>query len=110
MAAGTIGDFHRGLSDRTGAPNLVRDMHLHERLCADACGAKDFEATMRLEHCVKTGADADFFASRAAAAADAAAAAYVVLLFSNTSIQSQSHSSHVTTKLQPHHIRSGCTS
>ena len=93
MAAGTIGDFHRGLSDRTGAPNLVRDMPLHERFCADACGAKDFEATMRLEHCVKTGADADFFASRAAAAAAAAAAAdavaaaaYVLLLFSNTSI------------------------
>jgi hypothetical protein len=91
MAAGTIGDFHRGLSDRTGAPNLVRDIHLHARLNTDACGAKDFEATMRLEHCVKTGADADFFASRIAAS-------YVGLLYLNSSILQQSHSSHVTTK------------
>jgi hypothetical protein len=45
MSAGTIDDFHRGLADRIGAPNL------------------DFEQTMRLEHCDKSGCDVYFSAS-----------------------------------------------
>jgi hypothetical protein len=45
MSAGSIDDFHRGLSERVGAANL------------------DFEATMQLEHCTKDGADAEFSAS-----------------------------------------------
>ncbi len=45
MSTGTVADFHRGLTDRIGAANL------------------DFESTMRLEHCDKGGADAQFIAS-----------------------------------------------
>lgn len=45
MSTGTVADFHRGLTDRIGAANL------------------DFESTMRLEHCDKGGAEAQFIAS-----------------------------------------------
>jgi hypothetical protein len=45
MSVGSISDFHRGLTDRIGAPNL------------------DFETTMRLEHCVKSGSNHEFVAS-----------------------------------------------
>ena len=45
MSVGSIADFHRGLNDRIGSPNL------------------DFEATMRLEHCIKSGADQEIVAS-----------------------------------------------
>jgi hypothetical protein len=44
MSAGSISDFHCGLYERIGPPNL------------------DFECAMRSEHCDKDGADEEFIA------------------------------------------------
>jgi hypothetical protein len=66
---------------------------------------------MRLEHCVKTGADVDFFASRAAVAASAAfsaSAASAAAAAASTALYI-SRSSHATIKSQARHTRSGGT-
>ncbi len=71
MSAGTIADFHRGLADRIGPPNLVSawaisDINVPSYVISFALTQilQDFEATMRSEHCIKSGADVEFLASR----------------------------------------------